>query len=67
MKAMESTSREDKVEFKIKMHDIQRLLHLDNSYKYLHLLNGMPILAFSQIPATEKVVVIGKEMNSRGV
>ena len=55
------TSRtiKDDIEFKAQIYDLQRKIHLDSSYRYIHLLNGLPIFTFSQIPNTEKVVIIG--------
>ena len=51
--------RED-VEFKITLNEIQRKLHLDNSFKFVHLQDGLPVFAFYQVPHYEKVVIISK-------
>lgn len=51
--------RED-VEFKITLNEIQRKLHLDNSFKFVHLQDGLPIFAFYQVPLYEKFVILSK-------
>ncbi len=65
MKTDTNITKDDRVEFKIKLHDIQRLLNLDSSYKFIHLLNGDCVFSFAKVALTERIVIIGITYKNR--